>query len=795
MQPAHTVLIALLLVAPAAQGGLFAPDSSARRSREFDVLHYRITVAFDEEARRVRGTTVIRLTPLLDRLDSVALDAADMAVAAVTGPGGRLLRFRNASPRLTLFLDRTYSFGETLSVGISYECIPRRGLYFVRADSTLGRRRSQIWTQGEDMDNHYWFPCYDYPNDKATSEVIATVREEYTLLSNGRLAEERHDMKARTRTFHWVEARPHASYLIMMAAGTYAQIHARARGVPLTYYVYPEDSLRAESVFGATPAMMAFFEEWTGVPYPWEKFAQIIIDDFMWGGMENTGAVTLNTATMVDARARLDFPSEPVVAHELAHQWWGDLVTCRDWTHLWLQEGFATYFEALYKKATAGGDEFQYAMITASSQVRAEERSKGRSPVVSSSSTPTNLYQRGAWVLHMLRSILGDGAFRRGMNAYLHRFAFGNADTDEFRLALEDATGQNLEWFFDQWLYGTGFPELRVTREWDEATRTLGLNVEQTQGPESLLFRFPLRVQIVTPGGEMRQTVEVRERRSTFRFPVAERPLMVIADKGYLVLKEMTFPKTVPEYLYQLVHAEDVADRITAAQGLSDSGDVAGVRDGLAAAASADRFWGVRQAALAALRECEGRPESFLAALADPHPAVRNEAAKSLSGVKMFGLGGILDSVARHDPSYVVAATCVTGLATVDSVRGFILARDVIGTPSYRRIMQGAALVALRTLGEGFALVLPLTGSGEPENIRTLATEVLGATGRGIPEAKERLAALLEDPLPGVRIAAAAAAGEWDDPALEAALRGRVEAEQDLAVRAAVVRAISRRKD
>jgi aminopeptidase N len=795
MRPVHTALIALCLLAPAAQGGLFVPDSSARRSREFDVVHYRITVAFDEEEGRVRGTTIVRLTPLLDRLDSVVLDAADMAVAAVTGSGGCALPFRNASPRLTLFLDRTYSFGETLSVGITYTCVPRRGLYFVRADSALGRRHSQIWTQGEDMDNHYWFPCYDYPNDKATSEVIATVREEYTLLSNGRLAEERHDTKARTRTFHWVEARPHASYLIMVAAGRYAQIRAHARGVPLTYYVYPEDSLHAGSVFGATPAMMAFFEEWTGMPYPWEKFAQIIIDDFMWGGMENTSAVTLNTATMADARARLDFPSEPVVAHELAHQWWGDIVTCRDWTHLWLQEGFATYFEALYRKAAEGEDEFQYAMITASSHVRTEERNGGRSPVVSASSTPTNLYQRGAWVLHMLRSILGDGAFRRGMNAYLRRFAFGNADTDEFRLALEDATGQNLEWFFDQWLYGTGFPELRVTRAWDDASRTLALTVEQTQTPENLLFRFPLRVQIVTPGGELRQTVEVRERRSTFHFPLAERPLMVIADKGYLVLKEMTFPKTVPEYLYQLAHAEDVADRIVAAQALSDSGDVAGVCDALAAAASGDRFWGVRQAALAALRECDGSPERFLAALADSHPAVRNEAAKSLAKSNLSGLGTILDSVARHDPSYVVAATCVVGLATVDSIRGFILARDVIGSPSYRSIMQGAALVALKSLGEGFALALPLTGPGEPENIRTLATEVLGVTGRGIPKAKERLAVLLGDLLPGVRMAAAAAAADWDDPALEAALRSRVEKEQDPAVRAAVARALSRRKD
>jgi aminopeptidase N len=793
------MLIALVLPVPGGSAAqvLFAPDTSQRRSREFDVVHYALTLSFDEAAGRVRGTTAIRLTPFLGRLDSVVLDAVDLSVSGVKRGDESPLVFRNESPRLSIILDRTYAFGETLTVLIDYECVPRRGLYFIRGDSTRGRPRSQIWTQGEDMDNRFWFPCYDYPNDKATSEVIATVQENYTLLSNGRLVDVKHDRNAGTKTFHWVESLPHASYLIMVAAGEYAVRRERYGNIPLTYYVYREDSAKTDLVFSATRGMMKFFESWTGVPYPWEKFAQIILDDFMWGGMENTSAVTLNASTMVDARARLEFPSEPVVAHELAHQWWGDLVTCRDWNHLWLHEGFATYFEALYEEATKGRDEFQYQMIQASFQVRSADRDQGRRPMVSHDPRPVDLYQRGAWVLHMLRSILGDEAFQRGMRLYLRRYAYANAETDEFRLAIEDATGQNLEWFFDQWVYGEGFPQLSVDKTWEAGTRTLVLTVTQLQSPDSLrsLFRFPLQVHIVTPTEDRRTTLDVRRRAESFRIPLRENPLMVIADKGYVLLKQLTFQKSMEEYLYQLAHAEDVADRIAAAQGLAVHGDSSRACAGLVAAALGDRFWGVRQAAVGVLGGIgHGLPaEALRAVLADPNSLVRNTAVAAMAGWALPGMGRVLDSLARHDPSYLVASTCIRELASVDSAQGFSLARDMLGVPSYRNLVQEAALSGMRTLREraGLPFVIPLTERRVPEDIRISALHTIGVLGKGDREARRCLEGLLADPLPRVRVAAVVAAETWKDAGLRSLFNQRLDVEQHPDVRAALVRAIA----
>lgn len=775
---------------------LFGPDSTARRSRSFDVLHYALVVSFDEAAETVTGSATIRLTPLAVRLDSVVLDAVDMDVRSVALGGRRKALFHNRTPELTVNLDRAYAPGETLSVTVEYSCRPAKGLYFIRDDSS-GNRHAQIWTQGEDMDNRYWFPCYDYPNDKATSEVTATVREDFTLLSNGRLVSETRDRPGKTRTFHWRQAKPHSAYLIMIAAGRYAVVQERYGRLPLSYYVYPADTAKVRQTFGGTADMMRFFEDYTGVPYPWEKFAQVIIDDFMWGGMENTSVVTLNTATVVDARGALDFPSEGVVAHELAHQWWGDMVTCRDWTHLWLNEGFATYAECLYSEAVRGEDEFQYAMIQSSYQIRNSDRIAGRKPIVSHESFPTNLYSRGAWVLHMLRDILGDDLFRRGMRAYLARYAYACAETNEFRLALEDATGQNLDWFFDQWVTGAGLPKLTVTKEWDEESKELTVHLTQKQPADSLtgVFRFPVRMEFTTRGGKTARRYWVNAREEVFRVPLDGPPLMVIADKGYWLLKEIDFPKSAEEYLYQLVHAEDVADRITAARSLGENEGDAGVIDGLAAAAAGDRFWGVRQAALAALGEMKGDTmwTIMARALGDPSPRVRATAAEKITTCGNPSTPGLLDSLARNDSSYVVAATCMRELVAIDSVRGFLLACDMIGRPSYRNQLQTAACFALRRMHDprGVDVVLPYTSPRHALDTRRLATGVLGVNGKDVPAARDRLRELLEDRESGVRASAVSAVGGWHDDEFNGVLRAMEEKETDPAVLTALRSALA----
>jgi aminopeptidase N len=775
----------VLWVTPVRGQGPFSGHEEARRSRTYDVLHYRLELGFDFQASAVHGSVGITWTPLDRPLDSLVLDAVEMKIHSVRLADGAPLAFRESSPRLVIDLNRQYAVGETLTVSVKYSCTPSKGLYFIHAFPGSVDKHNELWSQGEDMDNRYWFPCYDYPNDKATSEVIATVPDSFTLLSNGRLVEEKHDVRHRTRTFHWSQEKPHSSYLIMVAAGKYAIVRDICGKVPLMYYVPPEDLGDVTYTFGKTPSMMRFFEKWTGVPFPWEKYAQIVIDDFMWGGMENTSAVTLNTATVVDSCAALDFPSDGVIAHELAHMWWGDLVTPRDWTHLWLNEGFATYFETLFAEQDRGKDQFQYEMILAAMACRSADRTLGRKPIVSHDSYPANLYSRGAWVLHMLRQILGDDGFQRGLRFYLKRFEYSCAETEEFKLALEDATGQNLTWFFRQWVYGAGYPHLKAAATWDSASYSLQLSVEQTQQTDSLTgsFRIPLAIECTTRYGKRTRTLWIDRQHQSFSIPLEEPPLMVILDKGYHVLKELDFPRTAAEYRYQLSHAEDIADRMTAARGLGDLGYDKENCTSLAFAALHDRFYGVRESALFALGEFP--PDSvrsvILVATHDPSSRVRYTAVRMLAGYRDRETVGELETLARADSSCLVTSAAMRLLAEADTAVAFDVARDLVGKKSYRNFVRLGALTALRLSRDprSLAVAIPFTSPKYDEATRGEAIAVLGELGKDSTRARDVLRSLLRDEQPEIRSSAVHAVSQWNDPGLQDFLRSMLATEKN----------------
>jgi aminopeptidase N len=374
-------VVGILILSPLLSHGqeLFpVRDKGEARDRHYDVLHYRIVVSFDEPKRTVHGTVTTTLIPFQTAFDSLIFDAEEMTIHTVFLRSGARLPFTQNLRTVSIVLDRPYTLRDTITVSVEYSCTPRKGLYFVQPDSGYPAKPRQIWTQGEDMDNHFWFPCYDFPNDKATSEVIATVSRDLTVLSNGKLISVREDAKAGTKTFHWREGKPHASYLIMLAIGNYAVLRDKAGTVPLEYYVYPDRVEDARVCFRETAAMIRFFNEKIGFVYPWEKYAQVLIHEFVVGGMENTSATSLaDNATVFDARARTDQSPTSLIAHELAHQWWGDVVTCKDWRHLWLNESFASYFDPLYHEATVGGDHFAFTMYEAQ-KIRHQHRQNSR---------------------------------------------------------------------------------------------------------------------------------------------------------------------------------------------------------------------------------------------------------------------------------------------------------------------------------------------------------------------------------------------------------------------------------
>ena len=775
------------LVQPAVQSqALFPGDPLARRSRTYDVIHYRIVVSFDEAQKKVLGSTSITLTPLKHNLDSIVLDAVDMNVTAVSLGSRHALRFTNRSPELSIHFDRRPTFADTVSIVIDYTCTPTKGLYFIQPDSTDPSRRWQIWTQGEDHDNRYWFPCYDFPNDMATSEVIATVRDSYTLVSNGRLISERHDTKNGKRTFHWKQSKPHVSYLIMLAAGEYVILRDRHRNVPIQHYVYKEHLTDAPRSFANTKRMMEFFERKTGYPYPWDKYAQIVIDEFMYGGMENTSAVTLNDdLTIHDARAALDYSADGLVAHELAHQWWGDLVTCRDWTHLWLNEGFSTYFASLWTEHNKGRDEFQHEMYQSARAVMTRADISGRRPIVSHESYGDNLYAKGAWTLHMLRNLLGEEEFFRALQFYLTRHQFRPVDTHEFQLAVEDATGQNLDWFFRQWVYGGGHPELVVTSMWDDAAKKLNIGLTQTQEIDSLtgVFRFPLDIECTTSSGKWLTTVLVARQQDTAEIELPEKPVMVIVDKDKKLLKSLTFEKSKEELIYQIHHAGDPVDRIIAATELREYPDDAVVFAALQQSARTDTFWAVRQEAVSTIgaMKIEGVKEALFVAYNDRSSSVRNAAIVGLGGFSDQDVAMFIEAAARNDSSYYVLASCITAMERVDSTRAVPLAVRFVDTDSYRHVVRRACLPILHRLKatEAVPYALRYALPGNPSDIRGWSMNILKDVVGDNPTARALVLRLINDASPYIRGKSVKTLAEWGGDDARSAIEQRKGIEQD----------------
>lgn len=789
-----TLLLLLLHRAPA--DALFGTDPLSRPSRSYDALHYRIEIQLDDERKRVIGRTTISLIPLVSALDSVLLHAVDLDVSSVKDGSGRTLRFRNTGNELTAYLHRPRSFADTVVLVVEYTTTPARGLYFWRPDSNNPHRPSQVWTQGEDMDNRHWFPCWDFPNDRATSEVIATVRDSWTLLSNGKLVSVKHDRANRTKTFHWSQSKPHVSYLIMLAAGEYEIVTESYRNIPLQYYLYKNRVEDGKRSLAATPRAMKYFEEATGFPYPWEKFAQIYITDFMWGGMENTSAVTLNESFLIDQNGLLDFTGDDVVAHELAHQWFGDLVTCRDWSELWLNEGFANYFEALFKRADKGLDEFQLDMMQQAAGIFETERMQGRKPIVGKNSFATNLYSKGAWVLYMLHNLVGEKEFFRAVKHYLDRNAFTSVSSYDFIRAVEEATGQNLDWFFDQWLFKAGYPHLSVTQRWNDTTGTLLLGLRQEQEMDSLtgVFILPMDIECTTAHGKTLQKLWMTTRDTTLAIRLPEAPRMVIVDRGMKVLKRLTFEKSSKEWIYQLLHAEDIVDRMAAAKALKAfPGDTA-VYEALRYSALNDPFWAVRREATIYLGTMNhgGVKEAMFRIAGDEKSSVRAAAVVALEKFPSQDVSRFLQDVLQSDSSYMVRASCLESLGEVDSAAALRLALQYVDRESYRGILRRAALRVLRALKRPEALTVAVRYArpGNPSDIRAIALSILGEEGENDSLARSLVFKYTEDSNSTIRRTAVRTLAQWGGGEVKEFLTRRRDAESDPDVRKAIESAL-----
>ncbi len=696
MRPTSLTLLFLAALLPA-QIDLASRPRRAERSRPYDVLHYKIRLKLDQAQRSFDGETQITLRPLSDRFETLVLDAETFRVTAVDQH-----QFTQSPGQLTIRLARPYRYHEQFTVTIRYRAEnvaidperygmpPGYGLGLTFKPATA-HHPALVHTLSFPEGARHWFPCYDHPNDKASSEVIATVATGNQVISNGVLKSVTEDAGRREKTFHWLQEQPHSTYLYVLAVGPYVQVTDPSGKLPVSYWVYPQDQPHVQRTFGQTRAIISFLERELGYAYPWPKYDQIALPDFG-GGAESTNATVIGDGTLHDAKADKDFPSHWLIAHEAAHQWWGDLLTMRDWSHTWLNESFATYYEYLYMKHLLGEDEGALNLLAKQQAYLHEARDKYQRPIVydrwawPNDNFDRHTYQKGGVVLAMLRSVLGDEPFRRSITHYLRRHAFGSVDTHDFQLAIREATGQNVDWFFEQWIYRAGHPRLNVSYSWDG--RAVQLRVQQKS-----VYRLPVAIAVTTVAGKQLHRIELTRPDETFPLPSAAKPLLVHFDEGNLLLKELTFAKSTDELLYQLSH-DDVIGRLDAIAALRSQSTNAAVATALRQSATQDPQWAVRRDATLAVPS----DAAFLRTRSlDPVSAVRVAALKALGDRRDASLADFFEQRFRTEDSYLAQAEAVRALGKCGA-RSPLL-REAAAMASPQDVVAKAARAALEAPG------------------------------------------------------------------------------------------------
>ncbi|PYS52675.1 MAG: hypothetical protein DMF68_01010, partial [Acidobacteria bacterium] len=738
-------------------------------TRSYDTQHIKLDLHFDWEHEQAIGTETFSFMPLTNDLRSIELDAANMSFSSVKLANGTPLKFEPdmAHEKLRITMDRAYQPSDLVTLVISYSTNGTskdsgiggfgRGLTFIKPTPEEPNRPKQIWSQGETEYNHYWFPCYDHPNDFSTTEITATVEKPLIVVSNGRLVEAK-DNKDNTRTFHWKIDTPHASYLTSIVVGEYVPVQGNYAGIPIITYVYPNELEAGKVTAARLPEMVKFFSEKTGLKYPYEKYAQTVTRDFG-GGMENISATTQTDNMVHDARTELDRDADGLESHELAHQWFGDYVTCRYWSDIWLNESFATYFQAMWDEHRLGRDEFLYRDVKGNEDAYYNTWAQGnRRPIVTSNFNSkdaifdTYAYPRGGAVLHMLRKTLGEENWWRSINHYLKKYANQPVQTEQFRIAIEETTGQPMDWFFDEWLYKMGHPVFRVNQSYDQSAKTLTLKVRQEQKPDPNsdypqvgFFRMPVDIEIGTSGATRVERVMIEPKEEqTFTFTVDSQPQLVNFDYGSTLIKELKFDKPTDELVYQLTRDEDLTGRLWALNQLSARWNDKATADAekhkiaaaLGAALNNDKFWGVRTDVAAALTKVQGTEArtALLAATKDKDARVRASAVKALGKSNDPSLATVYLPL-LNDESYATISEAANALGDTKNSAAYDALVKLLNAPSWHDQIRAYGLSGLARLEDKRALEAGLrysSGDNWPQ-VRAAALRLIGAVGKDDP--------------------------------------------------------------
>ena len=544
------------------------------RDHSVNMKHMRLEVEFEPKKGLVKGKVTHFFEPLQPQVDSIFLDAPGITIKEAK-LNGKPVKFQTSDQGVAVYPTVPLKWGSNDSLLITYEAYPRKGIYFIGWNDPNNLSRKQIWTQGQGTDNRYWIPCYDEPNDKLTTEVIVKFDAKYKVLSNGTKLSEK-DNGDGSKKWHYKMNHPHTTYLLMLGIGDYAIKETKsASGVPINLWYYPEWEERFEWTYKYSEEIMDFLEKEIGVIYPWESYAQIPVQDFMYGAMENTTATVFGDFCFVDARSYLDRNYVGINAHELTHQWFGDMITARTSSHLWLQESFATHYTMLFERHIFGEEFFDWERRKAGNNA-IEASKKDKLPIAHSEAGTPRIYPKGAVVLEMLKYVTSREAYNKAIKYYLEKHAYKNVDSEDLLVAFHETLGLSLDWFWEQWIYKGGEPHYNVSfREIKSATGESfsEFDVEQIHETDDKtgLFKMPFVFEVhYSDGSRDNKTIWIEKQQQTVRIPNPKNKKVDFAlfDPNSQVVKQVTFEKPVEMLKAQAKKAPFMLDRYDAVKAL-----------------------------------------------------------------------------------------------------------------------------------------------------------------------------------------------------------------------------------
>jgi aminopeptidase N len=777
----------------------YAPD------REVEVLHLALDLTPDFKGRALEGKATLRFRPLVRPIRELKLDAIGLDVRSVTATE-KLRAWQVTGENIVLTFAAPVAAGCEVSLTIAYRAQPVQGLYFRTPEQGYKPGDTHLFTQGEEIEARHWYPCLDSPNVKFTSEVTCRVPAGMTVISNGRLAGREPDPATGLVAVHWLQDKPHSSYLITLAAGYFKKLEAKHRDLPLAFYTPPSESKEAASSFRDTLDMLDFFEQEIGVPYPWAKYDQVCVNDFVAGGMENTSATTLTDRTLFTEATENLRDSDGLISHELAHQWFGDLVTCKDWSHIWLNEGFATFYESLYAAHKHGRQAMLLELYQRARMITAIPDDT-QAIVRRTYDNPSEMfgylsYPKASWVLHMLRSQLGADLYRQCVRAYLQRHQFGSVVTEDFRSVIEELSGRSFDQFFDQWLYHGHHPEIEAAYSWDETARLAKVSLRQVQklSDNVLLFNFPLTIRFKSRSDAIDRAIQVSQKEEDFYFPLDSAPDIVRLDPDYTLLAKLTFSVPNPMLRAQLADKDDMIGRLLAIGQLSGRRDKETVAL-LEHALNDDAFYGVRIEAAKALRDIHS--DESLAALLDStkqtDARVRLEVLTCLGGFYNETACAAARRALDSEKNPAILAAAIRNLACYASPETRQLLLQFLESNSYRNEVADAAIAAMRSQDDPAFLPTLLealskreadfTSSGFGQGLETLA--YLARSEEKKDPARQFLLRHLNDKKRTVQLAAINALGTLGDTKAVAALQTFATAAKGAPEQTAAERAVA----